>query len=106
PRLRRRVGERGKASATAEKPSPKPRRPARKLSDKQKFALETLPGKMEEASVEIGRLEAQLADPALYAREPAAYQKLAAALEAERAKLAAMEEEWLQLEMLREEIEG
>ena len=106
PRLERRVGEPGKATATAEKPSPQPRQPARKLSYKQKFALETLPGKMEEASAEIGRLEAQLADPALYAREPAAYRKLAAALEAERAKLAAMEEEWLQLEMLREEIEG
>src|SRR5690606_5983235 len=106
PRLERRVGEPGKATATAEKPSPQPRQPARRLSYKQKFALETLPGNMEEASAEIGRLEAQLADPALYAREPAAYRKLAAALEAERAKLSAMEEEWLQLEMLREEIEG
>jgi ATP-binding cassette subfamily F protein uup len=61
---------------------------------------------MEAASAEIGRLEAKLSDPALYAKEPAAYQKLAAALDAERAKLTAMEEEWLELEMLREEVEG
>jgi ATP-binding cassette subfamily F protein uup len=61
---------------------------------------------MEAASAEIGKLEFRLSDPALYTKEPAAYQKFAAALDAERAKLTAMEEEWLELEMLREELEG
>jgi ATP-binding cassette subfamily F protein uup len=102
----RRGGAAKKAAPAAGKPAAAPKEPAKKLSYKQKFALESLPKKMEAASAEIGRLEAKLSDPALYAKEPAAYQKLAAALDAERAKLAAMEEEWLELEMLREEIEG
>jgi ATP-binding cassette subfamily F protein uup len=102
----RRGGEAKKAAPAAGKPAAAPKEPAKKLSYKQKFALESLPKKMEAVSAEIGRLEAKLSDPALYAKEPAAYQKLAAALDAERAKLAAMEEEWLELEMLREEIEG
>ena len=54
----------------------------------------------------IAKLEAKLADPRLFSSDPAAFSKTAAALEAERAALAAMEHEWLELEMLREEIEG
>ncbi len=102
----RRGGEAKKSVPAAEKTSTPDRQPTKKLSYKQKFALETLPKKMEEVSAEIGRLESRLSDPALYAKEPATYQKLAAALDAERAKLTTMEEEWLELEMLREEIEG
>ena len=37
---------------------------------------------------------------------PASFQKTIAALDKERQTLAAMEEEWLELEMLREELEG
>jgi ATP-binding cassette subfamily F protein uup len=40
------------------------------------------------------------------ARDPAGFGKLAEKLDKERAALTAMEEEWLELEMLREEIEG
>ena len=82
------------------------REPARKLSYKQKFALETLPKRMEEAEAKIDGLEATMADPALYTRDPGGFRKTAAALDALRAELAALEEEWLELEMLREEIEG
>lgn len=42
----------------------------RKLSYKQKFALETLPGKMDALSKEIAVLEGKLADPQLYAKDP------------------------------------
>jgi ATP-binding cassette subfamily F protein uup len=90
-----------KASAAAQ---PKPS--SKKLSFKQKFALESLPKKMEEAHARIATLETRLADPALFSKDPAGFQKLAASLDAERGALAAMEEEWLELEMLREEIEG
>ncbi|MCR5856955.1 hypothetical protein LRS09_09330 [Mesorhizobium sp. J428] len=79
---------------------------SKKLSYKQKFALENLPKKMEEAGAKIAALEARLADPALFSKDPAGFQKIAASLDAERAALHAMEEEWLELEMLREEIEG
>jgi len=90
-----------KATAAAQ---PKPS--SKKLSFKQKFALESLPKKMEETNGKMAKLEARLADPALFSKDPAGFQKLAASLDAERAALAAMEEEWLELEMLREEIEG
>jgi ATP-binding cassette subfamily F protein uup len=80
--------------------------PAKKLSFKQKFALESLPRKMEEANATIVKLEATLADPQLFARDPKGFGKTAEKLDKERAALSAMEEEWLELEMLREEIEG
>ncbi len=86
--------------------APKPKAPANKLSYKQKFALETMPKRMEEAQATIGKLEARMADPDLYSRDPGAFSKIAAELDAERDRLSAMEEEWLELEMLREEIEG
>ncbi|BCH22647.1 ABC-F family ATP-binding cassette domain-containing protein [Mesorhizobium sp. L-8-3] len=98
-------GATSNGSAAKEVPEA-PKGPAKKLSYKQKFALETLPKKMEEASGVIARLEEKLADPVLFSRDPATFNKTVAALDKERASLAAMEEEWLELEMLREEIEG
>jgi ATP-binding cassette subfamily F protein uup len=79
---------------------------SKKLSFKQKFALENLPKKIEAATDTINRLEDQIADPGFYDRDPTGFQKTIAALDKERAALAAFEEEWLELEMLREELEG
>jgi ATP-binding cassette subfamily F protein uup len=79
---------------------------AKKLSYKQRFALENLPKRMDEAHTAITKLETKLTDPALFSRDPAAFQKTADALDKERAALSLMEEEWLELEMLREEMEG
>jgi ABC transport system ATP-binding/permease protein len=91
----------------AERPAAEaPRTAAKKLSYKQKFALESLPKKMEAAADRIAELEQKLHDPALFARDASAFARTASALEKERASLTAMEEEWLELEMLREEIEG
>jgi ABC transport system ATP-binding/permease protein len=92
-----------RGSAPAASPEPK-REEKRKLSYKQKFALESLPGKLEALSAEIAQLEAKLADPQLYAKNPDLFAKTAAELEKKREAQAAMEEEWLELEMLREEI--
>ena len=77
-----------------------------KLSYKQKYALETLPAELEKLAGEIGTLEAKLADPALFAKDAGQFNRIAGELEEKRTKHAAMEEEWLELEMLREEIEG
>jgi ATP-binding cassette subfamily F protein uup len=87
-------------------PKGQPRQPARKLSYKQKFTLETLPKRMEEAAARIGTSEQKLADPDLYRRDPKAFAAATEALDKARAELAAMEDEWLELEMLREEVEG
>ena len=83
-----------------------PKGAAKKLSFKQKFALESLPKKIEAVTASISRLENNIADPAYYERDPASFQKTIAALDQERATLAALEEEWLELEMLREEMKG
>ena len=47
-----------------------------------------------------------LADAALYARDPAYFGATTDALAAARDELAAAEEQWLRLEMLREQIEA
>ena len=83
-----------------------PKAAAKKLSFKQKFALDNLPKKMAAITASISSLENQLADPAFYERSPASFAKTIAALDKERQTLAALEEEWLELEMLREELEG
>jgi len=84
----------------------KPQAGKAKLSYKQKYALETLPGQVEELSDTIAALEEKLADPALFSKDPATFNKTAAELDEKRARHAVLEEEWLELEMLREEIEG
>ncbi len=77
-----------------------------KLSYKQKFALETLPKEMAKAEAEIARREEKMADPDLFSKDTATFNRLAAEMEKLRDNLTKMEEEWLELEMLREELEG
>ncbi len=78
----------------------------RRLSFKDQHALASLPAAMEKLGAEIAVLRGWLADPDLYARDPAGFAKRSAALAEREAALAAAEEEWLRLEMLREEIEA
>ena len=54
----------------------------------------------------IRDLQKRLDDPALYARDRQAFSEISASLAAAQSKLAAAEEKWLALEILREEIEG
>jgi ATP-binding cassette subfamily F protein uup len=103
---RRAAARTAPAAKSVAEPRGQSRQPARKLSYKQKFALETLPKRMEEAVARIGVVEQQLADPGLYRRDPNAFADATALLDKARAELAAMEDEWLELEMLREEVEG
>jgi len=96
-----------KAKAADAAPAAAPADKAKgKLSYKQKFALENLPKEMEKVEKDIAAREAKMADPNLFTRDPAAFNKLAADLEKLRGSLTKMEEEWLELEMLREELEG
>jgi ATP-binding cassette subfamily F protein uup len=82
--------------------------PARKLrlSFRQQHALETLPKRMETLQREIELLRQVLADPTLFTRDRTAFDRRSAQLVAKETELAAAEEEWLELELLREEIEG
>ncbi|PWR25973.1 ABC-F family ATP-binding cassette domain-containing protein [Zavarzinia aquatilis] len=89
------------APATAPKAAAK-----RKLSFKEKHALETLPARIEALEAEIARLQARLGDSGFFAKDPAGFQKAAARIDAAQSERDAAEEEWLTLEMLREELEG
>jgi len=77
-----------------------------KLSFNQTHALKTLPDKMAKLAKKIDGHRKTLADPDLYANDPATFSTAAADLEAAETSLATTEEEWLALEMQREEIEG
>jgi ATP-binding cassette subfamily F protein uup len=54
----------------------------------------------------VRTLHQKLDDPGLYARDRNAFDTTSAALAAAQTELAAAEEKWLALEVLREEIEG
>ncbi|MFC5068418.1 ABC-F family ATP-binding cassette domain-containing protein [Flaviflagellibacter deserti] len=78
----------------------------RKLSFNDQHALKTLPGKIDSYHAEIAKLSDKLADPALYTKDPTAFQKGSQKLSEVQAALAEAEDEWLRLEMLREDIES
>jgi ATP-binding cassette subfamily F protein uup len=79
---------------------------ARRLSFNEKHALEKLPGQMEQLRYRRAKLQALLADPLLYSKQPQKFAEASAAFTKAEADLADAEERWLELEMLREEVEG
>ncbi len=91
-----------KSSAPAAKPKPAAKT---KLSYKEQYALEKLPGEIEKLQTEIAALKEKLDDPNLFARDAALFDKTAKTLAAAEESLASKEEEWLMLEMKREELE-
>ena len=83
------------------------RAPARrKLGFNEKRTLEQLPDRMDALRRELERLETELADGELALREPAAFQASMARYGAVREALDKAEDEWLALEMLREDLES
>ncbi|WP_350335858.1 ABC-F family ATP-binding cassette domain-containing protein [Coralliovum pocilloporae] len=95
-----------KQKATLAASKPKAEQLKRKLSFKEKHALETLPDQMESLEADIATLRGKLEDPDLYAKDPVRFEKIAKKLEAKESELATCEEQWLELEMLKEELEG
>src|SRR5690606_33414973 len=85
------------------KPAPTPGK--RRLSFNEKHALETLPKSIEKLQAEIAKQQRRLDDPDLYARDRIAFDQASAALAKAQAELQQAEDRWLELEMLREEIE-
>lgn len=76
----------------------------RKLSFKEKHALESLPKTMANLQAEIAKQQRILDDPKLFSRDQAKFQAATRALEQATADLAKAEDQWLELEMLREEL--
>jgi ATP-binding cassette subfamily F protein uup len=96
--------------ASNEGKAPPPERGAkaakRKLSFHEKHALEALPNEIAGLQARIRELQQRLGDPGLYARDRAAFTQGSADLAARQAELSAAEQRWLELEILREELEG
>ncbi|VVT03686.1 ABC-F family ATP-binding cassette domain-containing protein [Rhizobium sp. EC-SD404] len=99
------AGDKPKGSSGG-KEKPQASGSSRKLSYKQKFALETLPKEIETKQAEIAAIEARMAKPDYFTKQAEAFARDAKALETLRGDVDRMEEEWLELEVLREEIEG
>jgi ATP-binding cassette subfamily F protein uup len=86
-------------------PSPAPSA-KRRMTFKDKHALETLPKTIAARQAEAAALQAKLDDPTFYTRDRAGFEKTTEALGALQRKIAAAEEQWLELEILREELAG
>jgi ATP-binding cassette subfamily F protein uup len=85
-------------------PTPEPAK--RRMTFKDKHALDTLPQTIAALQLEAGALQARLSDPGLYARDRAAFETVSHELAEVQRKIAAAEEKWLELEILREELAG
>ncbi|WP_319797841.1 ABC-F family ATP-binding cassette domain-containing protein [Nitrobacter sp.] len=78
----------------------------RRLTFNEKHALETLPKSIAKLQAEIAKQQQRLEDPNLYATDRAAFDTISLALTKAQEELQQAEDRWLELEMLREEIEG
>jgi ABC transport system ATP-binding/permease protein len=77
-----------------------------RLSFKDQHALKSLPGQIATLQTRVGQLQRRLEEPDLYARDAKAFVETTEALAAAQSELATAEEQWLELEILREEIES
>ena len=94
------VEERKEANTAAPAATPK-----RRLNFNEKHALETLPKTIGKLQAEIAKQQKLLDDPDLYARDRKRFDGASAAIAKAQHELAAAEDRWLELEVLREEIE-
>lgn len=75
-----------------------------KLSFKQEHALKTLPKEIERLEFEIGKLKTALETPGLYEKDPKKFNAWAGELGKREELLSTKETEWLELELLAEEL--
>ena len=100
------VREQPRRAVKEAKPPRETKAGKRRLSFNEKHALETLPREIALLQAKIRANQNLLADPGLYARDRKAFDEVSAAIVAAQAELSAAEERWLELEILREEIDG
>jgi ATP-binding cassette subfamily F protein uup len=87
---------------TAARNASLPQTAGQKLSFKQQHELKTLTAEIEQLQAAIRKHETKLAEPGLYNRDIKAFKAASNALEDAQERLAAAEERWLELEVLRE----
>ena len=92
-------------AASAAKPAAAARPPKEtgKLTYKDQRELDSLPARLDQLHREVAELESSLADATLYQEDPQRFHGVSRRLSAARAELAAAEERWLELELLREQ---
>ena len=106
------VAARPEAKKIARKPEPKraerisARLSPTRLSYTQQKRRDDLPAEIDRLGAEIAKLERFLTSPATFTREPGKLRKGSAGLAERQQRLAAAEEEWLELEGLREALGG
>ena len=107
------LAQRGPREAPAAVAAPRKEKapaPAReqkqRLGYKRERALAELPKKIAALQAEIAAINDAMADATLYSRDPKAFAAKSSRLTAAHAELEAAETEWLELEMLREELGG
>ena len=109
------LAQRGPREAPAAAPTPRkekaspPREtaaPKQRLGYRRERQLAELPKKIDALHAEMTALNQALADAGLYGRDPKAFAAKTARLGAAQAELDAAETEWLELEMLKEELGG
>jgi ATP-binding cassette subfamily F protein uup len=84
-------------------PAPaKPKQTSAKLSFKEQHALDTLPDEIAKHEADIGKLNAAMAAPGAYEKDPARFDKMVRLLAQTQAKLEEAEMRWLELEEKRE----
>ena len=87
--------------------APRPARSGKpRLSFRDQHALKALPDKIATLQASVRALQDRLADPGLYARDPKAFAQASGSLAAALEELAGAEEQWLELEIKREELDG
>jgi ABC transport system ATP-binding/permease protein len=92
--------EREKATAAGSPSAPK-----RRLNFNEKHALETLPKTIAKLQAEIAKQQRHLDDPDLYKKDRKKFDQASDALTKAQKELQEAEDKWLELEVLREEIE-
>jgi ATP-binding cassette subfamily F protein uup len=78
----------------------------KKLSFKDQYALDNLPQQIEQLEATKAQLEARLNDPSLYERNPAEFAQLTQKIADLIEHITAAEHQWLELEILRDNIES
>jgi ATP-binding cassette subfamily F protein uup len=91
-----------KKQAKAAAPSATPKR---RLNFNEKHALETLPKTIAKLQADIAKYQKVLDDPDLYRKDRKKFDETSIAVAAAQQELTAAEDRWLELEVLREEIE-
>jgi ATP-binding cassette subfamily F protein uup len=79
--------------------------PKRRLNFNEKHALETLPKTIAKLQAAIAKQQKLLDDPDLYTKDRKKFDAASSAMSKAQEELAAAEDRWLELEVLREEIE-